>query len=226
MYIYKCIMNFKNKDSKANFNEYKDIRKKLKKHLKNCEKTLRYVRGSITAVENDRQKFPNIDNAQIFERKSFAEISRRSIQHVKDEMTSFTAKRRAIAMERDKVVRRSVGGGFLGASTDRHTQNTDFVLSNQAQTSVLMQEQYETLDELGEAVARMGEMAGTIGKEIGTQNTMLDDLDQNMADAEEELGVVLGKLAKFIGTKNMWHLRAVFTLTVIVIVMFVLVIYA
>lgn len=193
--------------------------------MKSCEATLRDVQATVQAVENDRDKFPNINDAQLFERKSFVETSRRSIQHTKDEMNSDTVKRKIVTDERNNAVRRS-GDGLLGATNDDERQTTNFILDSQAQSSVLIQEQDETLDTLGEAVARVGEMAGNIGEEIGNQNKMLDDLDQDMTNAEEELGLVMGKVAKFIGTKNRGQLRTIIILTLIVIIMLFLVIYS
>ena len=45
-------------------------------------------------------------------------------------------------------------------------------------------------------------MAGEIHEEIGHQNKMLSELDEDLADAEEKLGMVMGKLAKLLKTKN------------------------
>ena len=205
--------------------EYRDSKKQLKRHLKSAESTLRDVQKTVQAVENDRDKFPHIDDSQFFERKSLVETSRSRIQHAKDEMNSDVIKKKILSDERNKAVARS-GDGLLGAKNDEERQNTDFILDNQAQSSMLMQEQDETLDELGNAVMRVGEMAGTIGEEIGQQNKMLNDLDEDMTTAEEELGMVMGKLAKFMGTKNRGQLKTIMILTLIAIIMFFLAIYS
>lgn len=205
--------------------EYKDSKKQLKRQLKSVESTLRDVHVTVQAVENDRNKFPHIDDSQLFERKSLVETSRSRIQHAKNEINSEKVKQKILGDERQKAIRRS-GDGLLGAKNDLERQNTDFILDNQGQSSMLMQEQDETLDELGDVVTRVGEMAEQIGEEIGQQNKMLDDLDQDMTNAEEELGLVMGKMAKFIGTKDRWQLRIILTLSLIVVIMFFLVIYS
>jgi len=205
--------------------EYKDSKKQLKRHLKSAESAVRDVQATVQAVENDRRKFPLIDDSQLFDRRSLVETSRSRIQHARDEMSSDVVKKKVLGDERQKAIQRS-GDGLLGAENDLERQNTNFVLDNQAQSSVLMQEQDETLDELGEAVTRVGELAGHIGEEIGHQNRMLDDLDQDMTTAEEELGVVMGKMAKFMGTKDRWQLRTILILTLVMVVMLFLVIYS
>ena len=193
--------------------------------MKSAESNLRDVLATVQAVENDRGKFPHIDDSQLFDRKSLVETSRSRIQHGKDEMNSEIVKKKVLGDERQKAIRRS-GDGLLGAKNDVERQNTDFIMDSQAQSSMLMQEQDETLDELGDAVIRVGEMAGQIGEEMGQQNIMLDDLDQDMTNAEEELGLVMGKMAKFIGTKDRRQLQTILTLTLIALIMFFLVIYS
>lgn len=197
----------------------------MKRQLKNAESTLKDVNVTVQAVENNREKFPHIDDVQLFERKSLVETSRGRIQHARDEMNSDPVKEKLLVDERNKAVRRS-GDGLLGAKDDEERQNTAFIFDNQAQTSLLMQQQDETLDELGEAVVRVGELAGVIHEEIGHQNRMLDELDQDMTNAEEELGLVMGKLAKFLNTKDRRQLRTIMVLTLTVVVLLFLVIYS
>ena len=193
--------------------------------MKNAELTLRDVNVAVQAVESNREKFPNIDDAQLFERKSLVETSRGRINHAKDEMNSESVKDKLLVDERNRAVRRS-GDGLLGAKDDAERQNTAYIFDNQAQTSLLMQQQDETLDELGVVVVRVGEMAGAIHEEIGHQNKMLDELDQDMTNAEEELGLVMGKLAKFLNTKDRWQLRTILALALTVVVLLFLVIYS
>ncbi len=207
-----------------NTHEYKDIKKQLKRHLKNAESTLKDVQTTVQVVEKDRNKFSHIDEAQLFERQSFVNTSRERILQAKDEINSKAVKLKILEDERNKAVRRS-GDGLLGARNDSERRNTSFVLDNQAQTSLLMEQQDEVLDELGEAVYRVGELAEGISEEIQLQNKMLDELDEDLTNVEEELGMVMGKLAKLLKTKDRWQLRTIMILTLVAIIMFLLVLY-
>jgi syntaxin 6 len=209
----------------VNVYEYKDAKKKLKRDLKNAESTLKDVHTTVQVVENDREKFPYIDDAQLFERKSLVSTSKERLVKAKQEINSEAVKLKMLEDERNKAVRRS-GDGTLGARTDSERQNTSFILDNQAQTSMLMEQQDEVLDELGDAVTRVGEMAGNIQEEIGQQNKMLDVMDEDLAHAEEELGMVMGKLAKFLKTKDRWQLRTILALSLTALILFFLVIYS
>jgi syntaxin 6 len=180
---------------------------------------------TVQAVENDRDKFPHIDDAQAYERKSLVNTSKERLLKAKEEINSEAVKLKLLEDERNKAIRRS-GDGLLGARTDSERQNTSFVLDNQAQTSLLMEQQDDTLDELGEAVDRVGELAGNINDEIGMQNKMLEQMEEDMTNAEEELGMVMGKLAKFLKTKDRWQLRTILGLTLTALILFFLVLYS
>jgi syntaxin 6 len=209
----------------VNTRDFKDIKKQLKRHLKTAESTLKDVQTTVQVVENDREKFSHIDDAQLFERQSLVNTSRERIFKAKDEINSQAVKLKLLEDERNKAIRRS-GDGTLGARNDEERQNTSFILDNQAQTSLLMEQQDDTLDELGDAVVRVGELAEGISEEIGQQNKMLDELDEDLTNVEEELGMVMGKLAKFLKTKDKWQLRTIFILTLVALIMLFLLLYA
>ena len=119
------------------------------------------------------------------------------------------AMRRMIAPQEDDVL----GGG------------DPFVADSAARTSLLMQQQDETLDELDEAVVRVGNMATSIHEELNTQNKILNEMEDDLQDAEEKLGVVMGKLAKLLKTKDKCQLGTILALILTVLVLLFLVLY-
>ena len=54
---------------------------------------------------------------------------------------------------------------------------------------------------------------------------MLADFDDDLADAEEKLGLVMGKLGKLLKTKNRCQLGTILVLCLIVLILLFLVIY-
>ena len=50
-------------------------------------------------------------------------------------------------------------------------------------------------------------------------------MEEDLTHAEEELGLVVGKLAKFLHTKNSWQLGTILCLIATVVVLFFLVLY-
>jgi syntaxin 6 len=139
-------------------------------------------------------------------------------------MQSEAVKTKYLADERSKAIRRA-GPDSLGATTDEERHNTNHIIDSQARTSLLFQHQEETLDDLDAAVTRVGHMAENINEEIGNQSKMLDEMAEDLDNVEQELGLVMGKLAKFLHTKDKWQLGTILLLTMIAIVLFLLVLY-
>lgn len=196
----------------------------LKRSVKNAESTLKDVQMTVHMIENDRQKFQDISDSELYERRNLAHSSKDRLQKAKEEIASEAVKAKMMADERAKAVRRA-GADSLGATNDSQRMNTAFIVDSQARTSLLMQHQDETLDELDAAVERVGNIAGHINDEIGQQNKMLDEMDDDLANAEEELGMVMGKLGKFLHTKDKGQICIILALTGTALVLFLLVVY-
>lgn len=211
-------------DTAVNTAEVRETKKQLKRHIKNAESTLRDVQTTVQLIENDRDKFNHIDDKELYERKSLVETSGDRLSRAKQESHSEAVRAKMLADERAKAVRRA-GAESLGATTDAERQNTNFIVDSQARTSLLMQHQDETLDELDAAVTRVGVMADGIHEEVGQQNKILSEMEQDLENVEEELGLVMGKLAKFLQTKDRWQLGTILMLSFAVIVLLMLVLY-
>lgn len=169
--------------------------------MKNAESTLKDVQMTVSVIENDRKKFQNVSDSELYERRSLVHSSKDRLVKTKEEMSSEAVKAKMMADERAKAIRRA-GADSLGATNDAQRMNSSFIVDSQARTSLLMQHQDETLDELDAAVTRVGNIAGHLNEEIGQQNKMLNDMEDDLANAEEELGMVMGKLGKFLHTKD------------------------
>lgn len=179
---------------------------------------------TVQLVESDRDKFSHIDDKELYERTALVHTSRDRLLRAKQEMQSEAVKAKLLQDERAKAVRRA-GANVLGARTDAERENTALIVDSQARQSLLMQHQDETLDELESAVTRVNFMAGTIHEEVGQQNKILTEMEEDLSNVEEELGMVMGKLAKFLHTKDTWQLGTILCLLATVVVLFFLVVY-
>lgn len=212
-------------DTAVNAQELKDAKKQLKRSIKNAESTLKDVHMAVQLIENDRERFSHIDDTELYERRTLVQTSRDRMIRAKDDIQSKAVKAKLLADERAKALRRAATSDNLGARTDAERDNTDFIVDSQARASLLMQHQEDTLDELDVAVSRVGVMAESIHEEIGHQNKMLGEMEEDLADAEEQLGLVMGKLAKFLKTKDKWQLGTIVGLFLTMIVLLFLVMY-
>ena len=112
---------------------------------------------------------------------------------------------------------------------DENSTNKNSNINNddplRSETLSMMRQQDETLDDLDLAVTRVSYIADTIHEEIETQNKMLTRLGEDLSDAEEQMGVVMGKLGKLLKTKSKCQIGLILILSAIVLVLFFLVIY-
>uniref|UniRef100_A0A7S4J3Q8 t-SNARE coiled-coil homology domain-containing protein n=1 Tax=Odontella aurita TaxID=265563 RepID=A0A7S4J3Q8_9STRA len=209
-------------DTAVNTAEVKDAKKHLKRQIKNAESALKDLQTTVTMVESNRKKFFHINDAELHDRRKFVTRSRDCISKAKKDMNSDDVKAKILTDERRKAARRA---GEAGAQSDRDRESASFVADQHAQAQIMLQQQDETLEDLDDAVVRVGQMAGEIHEELGQQNKMLQEMEDDLADAEEKLGMVMGKLAKMLKTKNKCQIGTILCLTLVVFILFFLVIY-
>lgn len=238
-------------DTAVNTHQIKETKKQVKRHIKHAESSLSDLETTVRVVERQREKFPHINDAEIKERRGFVDGSKSRILATKGEMQSDEVKQKFVRDERVLIERRkanssagatasssAVGSASNGTSRQEYSSiqsdleegNNSAVTANSAdparsETLLMMQQQDETLEDLDMAVTRVGYMAETIHEEIDTQNVMLSSLEEDLADAEEQLGVVMGKLAKLLKTKSKCQIGLIVILCLVVLILFFLVIY-
>ncbi|KAL9189259.1 hypothetical protein ACHAXT_011749 [Thalassiosira profunda] len=224
-------------DTAVNAHAVKEAKKQLKRHLKHAESTLSDLETTVRVVERQREKFPHIHDAELGERRRFVDDSKDRIAGAKGAMQGDEVRQKLMRDERAMTERRkggglAVGGARVAPTDDAANGSThgyrDVEAGDDGERSeslMMLQQQDETLEDLDLAVTRVGYMAETIHEEIDTQNQMLKSLDEDLADAEEQLGVVMGKLAKLLKTKSKCQIGLILILSLIVLVLFFLVLY-
>jgi syntaxin 6 len=208
----------------VNTHELKESKKQFKRSIAQAESTLQDLQMTVSLVENDRAKFRHIDDQELYDRTSLVSTSRDRIVRARNEMNSEAVKSKLLQDERNKAIRRA-GSNILGARTDSERVNTNMIVDAQARQSLLVQHQDETLDELDMAVTRVNHMAGMMHEEINQQNVILNKMDEDLTNVEEELGMVMGKLAKYLKTKDTWQLGTIICLFVTCVILFFMVLY-
>ncbi|KAL3758025.1 hypothetical protein ACHAWU_001417 [Discostella pseudostelligera] len=234
-------------DTAVNIHAIRDSKKQLKHTIKTSESTLRDLETTIRVVDKSRYKFPHITDMELNERKIFVEKTKDTLVDTKLRMQSEDVKRKILEDERALSLRRggvgNGGGGGLGSTSnntniyyqdDLHNNSRNNNNSNhnhdhddplRAETLSMMKQQDETLDDLDLAVTRVSYIADTIHEELESQNIMLNNLGEDLSNAEEQMGVVMGKLGKLLKTKSKCQIGLILILSAIVLVLFFLVLY-
>jgi hypothetical protein len=91
-------------------------------------------------------------------------------------------------------------------SDDDSDGGDDFATNSIQRQQKQMREQDEGLEMLGQSADRLGQMSMNISEELGFQNKMLDEMDEDLEEANENLDIVTRKTKEMIeksgGTKN------------------------
>ena len=99
-------------------------------------------------------------------------------------------------------------------------------MNNQrATTQQTINQQDESLDGLGRAVDRLGEIGRNINQEVKEQNVLLDHLDREVDESTEKMNVVQEALGKLLKTKDGCQIWTIVILGVILILLVCLVIW-
>eukprot|EP00518_Triparma_eleuthera_P002949 CAMPEP_0182453590 /NCGR_PEP_ID=MMETSP1319-20130603/591_1 /TAXON_ID=172717 /ORGANISM="Bolidomonas pacifica, Strain RCC208" /LENGTH=241 /DNA_ID=CAMNT_0024651537 /DNA_START=42 /DNA_END=764 /DNA_ORIENTATION=- len=178
---------------------YRTQKKNCKKLLKGCESALRDLSATIRVVEQSRANFTHIDDEELGSRRNFCTTVSARLHTLKSSMNSpaITEKLRA-----DELALARTRGGDLGARSKEEHANTDFIHTQQADATMMMRQQDEALTDLDSAVDRVGNLASTINVELSAQNKMIDELGEDLDEAEARMGLVMGKLSKLLKTKD------------------------
>lgn len=116
---------------------------------------------------------------------------------------------------------------FSDDDSDGGNGGDDFATSSIQRQQQQMKEQDAGLEMLGQSADRLGQMSMTISEELGFQNKMLDEMDQDLDEANENLHFVTRKTKEMIeksgGTKNCLVIAA---LAGVVVLLFFLILYS
>jgi len=222
-------------DTAVNTNDIKERKKRWKRQMKYVESTLRDIQTTVSVVEKNREQFMHsITHEELQRRKTFLNDMQQKVQKIKHEGNSDSIKKKILNVEKECAARRLATSNkqkepSIMSSLKNHLSSANdedaTVADRRTQAQVLLEQQDETLDQLDVAVERVGVIAGVIHEEISSQNKMLTNLEEDLTDVEEKLGVVMGKLAKLLQTKSKCQLGLILALSVTVVILFFLVLY-
>eukprot|EP01034_Spumella_vulgaris_P022207 gene22207-28321_t len=110
-------------------------------------------------------------------------------------------------------------------SSSSANDNAGFIKNQKLQTREMVDIQDKNLDQLGQAVDRLGEIGRTINTEIKEQDVLLDALGNEIDDASNKMNTVQGALEKLLQTKDGCQIWTIVILAFILILLVALVIW-
>ncbi|ETI35562.1 hypothetical protein, variant 18 [Phytophthora nicotianae] len=175
-------------------------------------------------VEANRTKFEHIDAAEIASRKAFVAATRKELQAVSAEISTDAVKTR-IRKEERKLMQSAKSSTSFRSNLTGQERNEHFLEEETQRQQQIMQEQDQSLAGLHSDITRLHGVTVEISSEVKSQNKMLDDLTDDVEEAQERMNFVMGRLSKMLKTKDKCQLGLILFLVAVLIVMVFLVVY-
>lgn len=161
--------------------------------LRNCLRAIDWdledLSETISIVESNPGKF-RLGDDELQERRDFVERTRKSVQEMKDQLSSPAAVARAEKKNRQEQDRST------GLEAHLVSANSRYIQEQQEQQQLIIQEQDEQLELVSGSIRVLKDMSGRIGDELDEQAVMLGDFGDEMDQTSSRMDSVLKKLEK------------------------------
>uniref|UniRef100_A0AAQ5Y5B0 Syntaxin 10 n=1 Tax=Amphiprion ocellaris TaxID=80972 RepID=A0AAQ5Y5B0_AMPOC len=167
--------------------------------LRNCLRAIDWdledLSETISIVESNPGKFRLGDN-ELQERRDFVERTRKSVQEMKDQLSSPSAVAQAEKKNRQALLASTGQDRSTGLEAHLVSANSRYIQEQQEQQQLIMQEQDEQLELVSGSIRVLKDMSGRIGDELDEQAVMLGDFGDEMDQTSSRMDSVLKKLEK------------------------------
>jgi len=211
--------------------EFGTLTKNLKLNLRAIKTHLNDLDRTITIVENNRMKFRQITDDELRNRKGFVAEMISLTNQCDETLSSQSTRNRFERDSRGSLLResKSLSPGRTVPSSPFNQAietSTDTYIDNKKQQQVtVQQEQDVVLDDIKEALGRLGDVSVTIGQELKTQEVLLDEVDSEVDDATNSIQRANRQLDKLLGKSDKGRYCCIVILIVLVLVLLIVIIY-
>jgi len=211
--------------------EFGTLTKNIKTAIRSIRVYLSDLDRTITIVETNRSKFKQISDEELASRKNFiAEMTALTTQS-EDTLTSSTTKnkldkdKRAVLM-RDSKSDSGEGPVALTPLDKAIRRSTDSFVDDKRQTQLTLEKEQDiVLDDINEALSRLGDVATTITKELKTQEVLLDEVSGEVDEATDNMQRALKSIDKLLGKSDKGRICCIIILIITVIALFIALLY-
>ncbi|XP_028267718.1 syntaxin-10 isoform X1 [Parambassis ranga] len=195
--------------------------------LRNCLRAIDWdledLSETISIVESNPGKFRLGDN-ELQERRDFVERTRKSVQEMKDHLSSPSAVAQAEKKNKQALLASTAQDRSTGLEAHLVSANSRFIQEQQEQQQLIMQEQDEQLELVSGSIRVLKDMSGRIGDELDEQAVMLADFGDEMDQTSSRMDSVLKKLEKvshMTSSRRQWcAIGVLVTIMIVVLILF------
>ncbi|XP_061882417.1 syntaxin-10 [Entelurus aequoreus] len=167
--------------------------------LRNCLRAIDWdledLSETISIVESNPGKF-RLGEDELRERRGFVEQTRKSVQDMKDRLSSPAAVAQTEKKNKEALLAASAPDRSTGLEAHLVSTNSRYLQDQQEQQQLIMQEQDDNLELVSGSIRVLKDMSGRIGDELDQQAIILGDFGDEMDQTSSRMDSVLKKLEK------------------------------
>ncbi|CAI5468652.1 unnamed protein product [Closterium sp. Yama58-4] len=212
----------------ASSQERETLSKTILADTETLEWELEELDRAIGVAERDPSRF-NIEQGEVESRRKWTGSTRDQISMIRSAIQAAAAERAAMQKEaeRRELLRAQAGAAAKAAEkSSAGGENESFAASEDDRQALIMREQDDQLDAMSQSLARIGGMGIAIHEELGSQESLIGELDEGMERTGGRLGLVQKKMTvvlKKAGLKG--QLCILLALIIAFIVLLILIFY-
>ncbi|KAI9749896.1 MAG: 2-oxoglutarate dehydrogenase complex E2 component [Chaenotheca gracillima] len=166
--LFSSYLRIRSLASSPSSPELIQARNELESTLQELTSDLKDLIESVKAVEHDPYKY-GLEIEEVARRRRLVEEVSGEVEDMRDELAKTVA-------GADQKARRS-GGDGLPSPSAFEPENDDYAAFEQEQQLEMMHEQDQALDGVFQTVGNLRQQADDMGRELGEQGQMLDEVD-------------------------------------------------
>ncbi len=217
--------------------DYNTITKRIRSSIAGIKEDLNDLQETIKIVEENRGRFPSIDDRELDSRKEF-------VANTRGILNGYDAQIKKAKQKTDAEIRRQVtgkapingaagagagagkGGRFGAAMEAEETrEKDDYVSSVRSAQAQIEVKQDVILEDMSKVLERLQNLGDDINTELNTHKSMLDELEGEMDEAQGNMNMVMKKMEKLLNSSDKGKLCCIVILFFVILILLITIVY-
>jgi syntaxin 6 len=215
--------------------DYQSLTKKVRSAITGIKEDLNDLQETIKIVEENRTRFPSIDDRELDSRRDF-------VTNTRGILNGFDTQIKKAKLKNEAEIRRQVTGksgqnggntsaggkgGRFGAAmeAEEDREKDEFVSNARTAQAQIEMKQDVILEDMSKVLQRLENLGDDINTELNTHKQMLDELDGEMDEAQGNMTMVLKKIDKLLNTSDKGRLCCIAILFFVALILLITIVY-
>lgn len=198
--------------------------------LKNCIKSIDWdledLGQTIKIAEANPHKF-RLDYGELESRKQFIRDTRVVVGRIKDHMNSDAVRSKMESLKRKSLMssgrEKKPRGRYARLEEELERSNQDYIEQQRHQQQMIIAQQDEQLELVGNSVHTLKKMGESIGDELDDQAIMLEEFDRELEHTDSRLRSLTARVNKAI--KKSGDKCQIVTILILVVVLIIVILF-